>query len=466
MGGAWTGGSGPIFALYTYGTGETSGEVTAHFAWDGGSPHVDPPERVVVEERATASWSGDSGSVSCGLTVVDSHSTANHGADESGLRWTVVDSHSGSFSLPTSCTMSADVAVAQNSPYNIWGSCLVTYSATPHDVRLDLTGGLVDDPGTRYLIGQRLTGTIDAPFTVASRTWSVSGGDAFKAFSHDYDYPPPVSYGHRIDLTSSDFSATDLICCFAKEDSATVTCNLKLTLPELNPTGGLSVTLSKDTEIEAPTVTTLTITDGTIVLTDPTSKPDARLVLANASPNTSPVKGIIWSGGVTSPSGYGTGGGWCYFQILTLGSTCHVPPSTTLTEQCGSSSWGWWTVGLDSTYPYEPVNDLFNTFVDVANPTTTHEANDSPYFPLNDPSGADSFNLRQDFEVYQMYQPPGAGSQLVPVQKFTWYWAGSATWNGSTWSLTGATNSHTTPVDYPSFPDWSHLMKGFDITFR
>ncbi len=452
-------GGGPILFTLGYGTANTSGEVTAHFSWNGGSANLDPPEAVIVEERSIASWTGDSGTCDCGLEVVDSHNVSGQSGDESGLRWTVKENPGASFTLTSSCSMSASVAVAQGSPNHFYGSCSVTYTATPHDVRLVLAGGKLDAPGTSYLIGQRLTGTVDSAYPIASQTWSVSGGDPFKSFDHDYVGGALYSYGHRVNLNSSDLSASSLVCSFAKPASCTVSCQLHLTLPELNPSGGLALTVGKQTSAVAPT-STLVIADGRVQLINPSSRSGAFIGVYNASPPSSPVIGINWTGNATSPSGYGSGGGWLYLQLITLGSNRFTPPTTTESEQCGSGT-TWWTNGLDSTYPYEPLDDGVNSLFSSG---TDGFAEDHPNFALDAP--ATSYTASQSFEDYMMFLPPGAGSQLVPLKKFTWSWGGLASWNGTAWSLSSPSHSSTTPVDYPPFPDWGRLVKSSNITFR
>jgi hypothetical protein len=450
-GGCGTGGGGPLLFCLSYGDAYVSGTVTAHLVWnDGNGGQTNPPEAVVVEERSFAAWGGDSGSCSCGLTVVDSHSTANRSGDKSGLRWTVKENPGTSFDMPVSCSMSAYGHVSSTSAYNPYGGCYVSYGITPHDVRLNLDGGLVAAPGTSYLIGQLLTGTIVAPYTVASRTWSVSGGEPFKRFDVDFVPGAQISTGHRVNLASTDLSAATLACCFARTGSPTISCALHLTLPELSPTGGLAVTVSKDTATVAPTSSVSVDHDGTVILVNSSLHSGATLRISTSSR-------MDWSGTVTSPSGYGSDGGWNFTQLITLGSSRHVPPSTTQTEQCGNGT-AWWTSGLDTAWGYEPQDGLF------PDDGTEGHAFDCPSFGLE--ADADSYSARQDFEVYQLYLPPGTGSQYVPLKKFTWYWTGTATWGGSPWVLSGDSCGHTAPLNYPSFPDWDHLVQAPHITFR
>lgn len=63
-----------------------------------------------------------------------------------------------------------------------------------------------------------------------------------------------------------------------------------------------------------------------------------------------------------------------------------------------------------------------------------------------------------------MSRPPGAGSQCVPLYKFTWYFKGDASHaapNGS-WTFSGLAHDATVPQATSIFPDWSrqHSQSG------
>gem|GEM_PF-6886443 len=113
------------------------------------------------------------------------------------------------FDLPFSCSPTA--SAGDN------GIITVSYTVTVDSPSITLAGGLLASPGTSYLIGQQLTATTRLPFqlTASSWAWSVTGGDPFKSFAVD-DVPGTLhSTGHRVDLSQTDLSASQLACCFA-----------------------------------------------------------------------------------------------------------------------------------------------------------------------------------------------------------------------------------------------------------
>jgi len=235
-----------------------------------------------------------------------------------------------------------------------------------------------------------------------------------------------------------------------------------------SPTAGLDVPFSAGTSTALPTAPDVSIVDGVVQIANPTSRGGATIGVVNASPPPSPVSGIYWSDTVKTLDGYGTGGGWDYIQIVTLGSSRTLTSGGTQTEQCGTDDQsnpdhGWWTRGLDSTYPYEPLLDN-PPDVFAADGIFVGKANDHPSFDLT--SDATSYTARQDFEVWEMYLPPGDRSQFVPLQKFTWSWGGTATWDGSEWLLTGESQTHTDPTRLPSFPDWTYPVRASYVVFR
>ena len=407
-------------------------------------------------------------------------------------------------------------------------------------------GGL----GSELLIGQRLTAGVPNVLDLVSPPsgatpgyrWSVEGdADPFKEFYVEVKRGNATSIGEKRQPSDLDLKRDSFAICFAKPGTATVKCaTLHLAVPAgAVPAAGIDVDLDPvSATVVVPVFTEqVVVAKGTVVLDQPeirggTFYPGRLRLGGNNGTTFARPDGINYRSNITTPPGYrettysGTttstdSGGFRWVQVVTYGTTRTVadgsPKGTVQQKVCGPAAGSpgvYWNRGLDTFYPYAPVDTSDVNF----NPPNTVDANDgwglmyranggtrdangnltgpgeSGDTPGNDlhrqdaASGgtttgapkASAYRIRDDFTVYQLYRPPGAGSQFVPVQSFHWYWGGRLKWSESPTAPGGGIWLSTIPEfgfhDFDSitprasivFPDflWDRLMHGDFTTFR
>lgn len=434
-----------------------TGKITAYFRWTG-EEGTEPPYAIVRQSCvAIASKVNGVPSVDNGLsdpvvtTTVGPQKTSKAGLDSSGNR---IDHYSivadPSHILEVECTPSASGAAAGGA--SVW----YTASASPLDVKL--TGGR---DGLQFLVGQKCTAQIESSLTTTSHQWSVIGGQPFKTFEVNHQ-PNVSSNGNRVALSSSDTVQEKLYVYFATDsETISITCSAHLSVPAgAKPSTGFDVNITRTTASFLPEVTESSVTAGSVVLTDPHLHAGARASLSGNSN-----LGIKWSSKVATPEDFVVGtdrGGWHWVQIITLSSTRTVPGVGTETQYCGSEGEGWWRTGLDTSYPYEPLPASGPNWY-IADGGIGAAA-DTPSQTTE--SASSGYSLRDDFEVWQMYKPPGVDSVYVPLQKFQWHWGANLSWNGSQWTMLSTTHSKSDLSATATFPSWIRLVKAFWMAWR
>lgn len=94
------------------GTCSTEGTMEATFTWDDDGTGLPPPPVVVLKEVASASRSGQSGDVDCGLTPVSTTNSDNV-LTKTATKYSIIPDPGSSFSM--SIDISADASLSPNS---------------------------------------------------------------------------------------------------------------------------------------------------------------------------------------------------------------------------------------------------------------------------------------------------------------------------------------------------------------
>ena len=420
------------------------GEITATLTWVPG-PQNDPvPDVVIVEERSRANAMAASfAEATSGLPDEESSSAGppsyfEYAAGASGVRYSV---KSGS-SFTVSCS---PIAEADFGPFGYDAEAQVVYVVKAYIPKITLSGGLMPQ-AKEILVGQRLTAALALPsgWTASSYAWSVSGADPFKLF--DVNGFDDSGFGHRIDLAAGDKDDATLTCCFADMGNATVTVSAHVLAPDGTP---FDLSPQATASVIPPVVTDLSIRKGKVV------GQDNSIRVADPDGNTFKSLGIQWDARVTLPSGFGSGGQWGWVQLLSV-STTRVVNGVTKALKSGTSATGYFTEGSDGTLPtssrpdipLDPQGYFVTDGMLGGNFDTPSEFLDSV---------ASSYHVENNFQDWLMFRPPGAGSQFVPLRKFTWYYKGDASHaapNGP-WTYSGLAHDFTAPEATSVFPDWS-----------
>jgi len=353
----------------------------------------------------------------------------------------------------------------------VCGTASVSYAVEASPVTLTLSGGK-DDAGKEFLVGQQCGASVGLPsgwtatpppppYSATAYAWSPGGSaDPFKSFTY---VPPTVAIngsGHRIDLAAGDKDDPTLACCFAKAGTATVS----VTVRAVGPDGTvLNVSASKDASVVRPGFTDTAIVDGVAVVDDP------MLFMGIVSSSAVPAgyRGFVWRASVDDTTFVGTGGThgrWCWVQILSGNTTrvAKVVQGSQVTyvnqvQEFGSTDLGWFTQGLDGNAFLYPSKDGEAPDGKFTANGSLKRTDDYPGIGL-DSGAAASYQAHDQFTDYLMYTPPGAGSQPVPLQSFTWWWQGAATYTSGHWARSGLGQGHGALDSNPSFPDWTHAI--------
>jgi len=456
------------------------GAITATFTWSGGADDP-PPTSVVIMEQSSVIAGGvamsnglpstftlDSGvdfnPVTGSPTPASGASYVNLNSSSGGTRYKIKEAPGLSFSITCSPSLEVvgiDMSVA-GPPSNGGGSGRggISYQATATPLEIVLSGGIGARDQKKFLIGQQVTATIATgglTATNANYYWAVSGGEAFKSWT-----PTDKPNTSTTFVGLSGQTASTLTFCFRKVASSgtkeTVACPVHLAVPTgALPTAGLDAQLSRDCTVDVPIVTFTAFT-GTVqsIISDhfpDKTNPKGMQFLDCLDPLLTAKgqsEGISWNGTVKAPTGYGSGGGWNYTQLVTPGRS-----TTTAGVALPFSLNG--TLVLDNTFGYDPVfTDTPSLFPDDG---TLEESYDSPSYYFGQPFGtASHVEVFDNFQTYILYKPPGTGSQFVPLKNSTWYWKGQGDQgtSGGIWILSKQDAKWTLGSDFPVHPMWSH----------
>jgi len=347
------------------------------------------------------------------------------------------------------------------------GGVFLSYKTAATPITLNLTGTTKDSSGQPHiLIGQHCSASLNgipAGCTVSNYQWSVSG-NTFQTWSADTPavgsnpYNPDASYyvGGPGPLTNptARWYWNDLAANTNGPAHETVSCTLTIT-PPAGQGAAFAVTATRKVTVYWPLWTAFGV-GGTMVVSNGYPNNGDYWLYAGPTPGSGETGGMDWYAIVSppdpNPAAFGAGS----LQIVQL-----VIPGMIFTSTDGDK-YNWSTngqEGLDTSYPYGWVTT-----------SPTYFSRDSPGIDLSHPlpgTLAYSGGLQDQFEDYLLYFAPGS-AQCVPLGRFVWSTAGSATipfQNGNLdWAFWPGTSAGTvTPSGTPSrnfvpnnsFPMWT-----------
>jgi len=319
-----------------------------------------------------------------------------------------------------------------------------------------LSGGIGPRNAKRFLIGQLVTGTVSTGRLPANGfNWSVSG-KPFKNWQFAWVSPSDPTSSVLVPFGTQTQPSVTFYYSQASSPS-TVATSVHLVVPAGSlPAAGLNASLSRTCTVVPPTWK-ITATTGTTQL-EPISAPNcvtfdgASYTYSNGNTSTILKGGIVWVGWVTTPPGYGSGGGWNVTQLGTL-HRVRTEDGTVQGLACNDK------LGLDTQFGYDPVYP--GLYPDTG---TWAGADDQPISGFDGPDplygstlpGTESLTVNDSFTDYLMYKPPGAGSCFVPLENFTWFWKGQVLPDTSGgWRLFSPGGSSAPGSHFPAHPIWS-----------
>jgi len=404
---------------------------------------------VVIKETSDASWYCTSnlnamptGSISnaLGFGSQDYGSTSgsdpfSQDHDSLDTRYQVKQNPGASFTIHCSPYAHISGTGAVGLPRGTgYGAASVDYKASAEPLEIILSGGIGPKLNRQYLIGQQVTATsLTGGLTATSYAWDVSGGSPFKS------YTPGQDTATFTELNLDTETGSSLTFHFKEPidppGKATISCITNLQVPPgALPTTPLTAIVSRKVAVVAPEFT-FEAARGTVQFDDPNNPTEFRLDGAELYG----VKGgCVWSGTVTAPPEFDSGGEWNFTQTVTPNRVLQSPQATHNFSYNGQK-------GLDEQFPYStafPADGTRHTDSDIPNQFIRP--------PFTNVKGADSFDL------YMLYMPPDQGSNYVPLTQFSWNWKGEAAPNSSGgWNLLDADSGSFPRTGWPLHPKWT-----------
>lgn len=434
-----------------------SGTITATFTWQPSSTDDPPPTDAVIAETAFA-VAGYAGSTPATKAEADNslgfprnintYNVSRHldppGGNCRGTRYSLKSNPGNTFTVTATPTATLTGAGSSLTPSSN-GSVGVSYEATATPLEVVLGGGIGPKNSKSFLIGQQVTGTVlTGGLTASGFNWSVDAGSPFSDYRVVWSSQTP-------NTTSATFTplgtqTQPAVTFHFKQASAggvdaNVSTPVNLAVPAgALPAAGLTATLTQQCHVDPPTKT-IDVHIGTVQLLPNPANPQYMGLVGAITPEGSNT-GIYWRGTVTTPSQYGSGGGWNVTQLINPTRTRCVNGVTQKTANSG-------VLALDSQFGY--AGDFYTD-----NTVTPQGSQDFPrteYFVAN----SSLYTANDSFNDYMMYLPNGAGSCYVPLRRFDWFWAGRAQPGGSTgvWQLSNNNQGWSFGAEYPDHPQWS-----------
>ena len=461
--------AGEITATFTYHPGSmSSGGYGGGYGGSTVSLADDPPpSAVVIAETCTASWGGSeritAGSADNTLGFAEVAYGGN--SQSSGTRYKIQEGPGTSFTVK--CSPQAKVAgTGVVGPPDVYGSgnAFVKYKATASALEVILNGGIGPKDNKKFLIGQHVGATVSTGgLTANSYNWSIGGGEPFK------NWTASQTQGHFTALGAETNSTLGFY--FKKPEPvapAIVSCATHLVVPSGSlPVAGLNATPSRECTVTHPDFT-MEVRMGDVHMFG-TSPNGLGLKLGGLSNSTyNGEVGIVYNSTVTTPPEFTASGigGWNFVQLITPGRHEVIYGIAEGMIKNG-------LLCLDNWYPYAPASAVTQPFPANGN---HFEGVDAPQNSLvSNPDQDDSVDFKDEFGVWLMYIPPGADSCYVPLRKIWWFWHGAAnyqSWRVPQWLQTSGPPP-SSPLDclwdfdrpdYPSHPEWDHLLLNSDLS--
>jgi len=463
-----SGGSNSTSAPYIIGAGQGSssctGAMTAHFHWTGTSPR---PDVIVVKQVASASWSGDSGHCSTGLTPETVISTSTYGESVTATKYTVRQFPAADFDV--ALTPTSDATKGPNlapppfpgspPPPPSYATSTVSYEASYVTPTLTLTG---PTPLNQLAIGQKLLATVSPGIptgTGDTYTWSApSAGKPFK----DYVANATGSVFYPFELPAN--NSNKMECYFAAGGGPTIACTFH------SAALGIDIPLTKTIAVFGPNA-------------DVSSSDFGSMQLRRQPAQTDPFAFVLYANtvtitGTTNPQGYG----------IKLEPTVQDPPflnpgsglfgiiqlvdSTLTVNGNGTVQGPFHTTGLDlgpqgMGFPYhrlgkKTTSSTLSEFIEgwMTTGTGPYVFIDAPGILVSNNSMTAPFsgNFTGFYQTYLFYKPVNslAGpSVFVPIVEIDWTADGHFV-GPSSGHFDGFDDGSSLglPFPYPDFPIW------------
>lgn len=442
----------------SYGTGQScsvripdpnlSTPIMAKFTWhpDPSNPNEPPPSSAIVSQTCQASWrvinssSGASGSgdASNGLGKMAPASTTGGDANSTlYTTWSALDPASPPTSFSVECSPSAHFSGNSGSVSHasISGSASVSYSAIATPVFIDLGGTTLVNGMREALTGQQITATLLVPnglptgTKITSYTWSFDGTPTPHPIKNwDGTASGDTTHPQLVPLTAADLMGTDTIgngisvnsLGFYDQyaESLSVKCAVSLKFFD----GTTATVNAKPVPVAflKPSVTKWDIITGFI------QSHGTGVWGLEPDPATSNSDGEVWKNiTITVPSPF-SGGSGCIVQLTKPDRETYTGTNPSPTVPNNKLE------GLDGSFPYGAIWTLPGLGGDVDSPAITISG--------GNPGGTYSKLTASDsYTTWVMYKPATTGAIWVPLQSYTWSWAGTVSWLNGAWTLTAGT---------------------------
>lgn len=457
----------------TTGTATCTGDITTTFTWvpDQGNSTTDPPPTsvVIAEEGNTAVSSYNSvpdtvaTTATCdnglGFSFVPTTGSNNSkNGTSNGTRYQIKENPGSAFTIKCSPSATVEGTGIDWPPTTNGGNLSLRYKATALPLEVVLSGGIGPKNNKSFLIGQQVSGSISAgglPVVPKSCNWSADAGSPFSDYKVVWSASTPnTTSATFVPLGTQTQPTVSFHFKQAPTGGATANVSTPVTLAVpagALPAAGLTTTLTQQCYIDPPNKT-IDVHIGTVQGLPNAASPQY-MGLSGATTPEGDIVGIFWRGTVTTPSKYGSGGGWNVTQLITPSRTRRENGVMQKTQANG-------VLALDTTFGYEPVSPK-PLYTDNG---VVQGNSDSPSTPWDTTTSIKSAN--DSFNDYMMYLPNGTGSCYVPLRAFNWFWAGQAQPNGSTgaWQLSNTNSGWSLGAEYPAHPQWTtNSAQGLNI---
>lgn len=304
----------------------------------------------------------------------------------------------------------------------------VTYKATTHVVEISLSGGIGQSHEKRYLIGQKLTGTLSTgPFPQVEGSHSWTGPPWYKVFQNYANGSVFLGY--------NSLSQPVIYFNWIWNGGYVLTCEADVSTPG----GVLHVRAERDVAVDLPYYYYANVTGESVyrkagVVVGPGDDPDD--VKAGHDSDINP--GMVFKASVGTPASHSVidgPGSFQFVQLVNLDKRGWYPFSPLAVTVSTGSEWK-----LDNVEPYA---GPFPAYAVEGNPPDSDDPNpnfietihDSPEF--GDISVWVKVSISFEARMYLMYLPPGIDSQWIPLHRHSWRWdVDISRIPGGTWSPT------------------------------
>jgi hypothetical protein len=296
-------------------------------------------------------------------------------------------------------------------------------------VDINFNGSRITGQTVDVIVGQEinLTTSVDpSGGTVTDSQWTVSGGNSDRIANYvaTFTNPQSATSGIVTNLTAINNSSVDFYWT-SGGNGRTAQYSAKV--------NGKAVSAQVTFNVQRPVVRLSAATDAS---TNIGFDSDVQLKILQLGDNGG-TPGLVFTRTITAmPSGFN--GTMQWVQVFNHKNGALTLPNGQLTVN---------TCGLDDKYPYP---------LDPGSNQTDLKTSDTPGVRL--PSGATQASTDYNATMWLLFRPAGTtGNRIwVPLRKVTWAWSANASFDGSTWNITSASDPHNlSSVDTTNYPTWT-----------